>query len=57
MSWPRPGRAIRIYDDALVQQPKDLTQLIEELKLENKDLKETIQKLQKNEPRLTTDLR
>ena len=57
MSWSRPGRAIRIYDDTLVQQPKDLTQLIEELKQENKNLKETLQKLQKNEPRLTTNLR
>lgn len=56
MSSSRPGRAIRMDGDTLVQQAKDLTQAIEELLLENKDLKETLQKFQGNEPLLTTDL-
>ena len=57
MSLSRPGRAIRMEGDTLVQQAKDLTQAIEELLQENKDLKETLQKFQGNEvPLLTTDL-
>ena len=56
MSSSRPGRAIRMDGDTLVQQAKDLTHAIEELLLENKDLKETLQKFQGNEPLLTTDL-
>lgn len=56
MSSSRPGRAIRLDGDTLVQQAKDLTQAIEELLQENKDLKETLQKFQGNEPLLTTDL-
>ena len=56
MSSSRPGRAIRMDGDTLVQQAKDLTQAIEELLQENKDLKETLQKFQGNEPLLTTDL-
>ena len=53
-----PGRAIRWDGDTLVQQAKDLTQAIEELIQENKDLKGTLQKFQENEPDLlTTDLR
>ena len=55
MSSSRPGRAIRMDGDTLVQQAKDLTQAIEELIQENKDLKETLQKFQGNEPLLTTD--
>ena len=57
MSSSRPGRAIRMDGDNLVQQAKDLTQAIEELIHENKDLKETLQKFQENKPLLTTDLR
>ena len=57
MSSSRPGRAIRMDGDTLVQQAKDLTQAIEELIQENKDLKETLQKFQENKPLLTTDLR
>ncbi|CAH3046948.1 unnamed protein product [Porites lobata] len=56
MSSSRPGRAIRMDGDTLVQQAKDLTHAIEELLQENKDLKETLQKFQGNEPLLTTDL-
>lgn len=56
MSSSRPGRAIRMDGDTLVQQAKDLTHAIEELLRENKDLKETLQKFQGNEPLLTTDL-
>lgn len=56
MSSSRPGRAIRMDGDTLVQQAKDLTQAIEELLQENKDLKETLQQFQGNEPLLTTDL-
>lgn len=56
MSLSRPGRAIRMDGDTLVQQAKDLTQALEELLQENKDLKETLQKFQGNEPLLTTDL-
>ena len=56
MSSSRPGRAIRLDGDTLVQQAKDLTQAIEELLQENKDLKETLQKFQGNEPLLTTDI-
>lgn len=56
MSSSRPGRAIRLDGDTLVQQAKDLTQAIEELLQENKDLKETLKKFQGNEPLLTTDL-
>ena len=56
MSLSRPGRAIRMEGDTLVQQAKDLTQAIEELVQENKDLKETLRKFQGNEPLLTTDL-
>ena len=54
MSSSRPGKAIRMDGDTLVQQAKDLTQAIEELIQENKDLK---QKFQENKPLLTTDLR
>lgn len=56
MSSSRPGRAIRMDGDTLVQQAKDFTQAIGELVQENKDLKETLRTFQGNEPLLTTDL-